>query len=109
MFAECLPGWSCYLETSWANRKRKPVGDRAYILNCIFMAGVNFAPAKPIFQQLIPDEHFLYQEVFNASEGYYATQFRSGEEGILLLNNAIFYEFKDTGTDHGPDRRYRMQ
>jgi hypothetical protein len=63
--------------------------------------GVNFAPAKPIFQKLIPDEHFLYQEVFNASEGYYATQFRSGEEGLLLLlNNAIFYEFKDTGTDH---------
>lgn len=63
--------------------------------------GVNFAPAKPIFQQLIPDENFLYQEVFNASEGYYATQFKSGEEGLLLLlNNAIFYEFKDTNTDH---------
>lgn len=63
--------------------------------------GVNFAPAKPIFKQLIPSDTFLYQEVYNASEGYFATQYKSGEEGLLLLlNNAVFYEFKELNSDH---------
>lgn len=63
--------------------------------------GVNFLPIKPIFHKLIPDKSFLYQEVYNASEGYFATQYQSGKEGMLLLmNNAVFYEFKDVHSDH---------
>ncbi len=63
--------------------------------------GVNFIPSKPIFQQLIPDPNFLYQEVYNASEGYFASQYQSGEEGLLLLlNNAVFYEFKELHSNH---------
>ena len=63
--------------------------------------GVNFAPAKPLFQQLIPSSQFIYQEVYNASEGYFASQLKSNEGGMLLLmNNAVFYEFKELHSDH---------
>lgn len=63
--------------------------------------GVNFAPIKPIFNLLIPNENFIYQEVYNASEGYFASQSKVGEEGMLLLmNNAVFYEFKEINTEY---------
>ncbi len=63
--------------------------------------GVNFSPIKPIFKDLIPSEQFIYQEVYNASEGYFATQYQVHEEGMLLLmNNAVFYEFKELNSEH---------
>ncbi len=63
--------------------------------------GVNFSPIKPIFKSLIPSDQFIYQEVFNASEGYYATQFKVGEEGMLLLmNNDVFYEFQELNAEY---------
>ncbi|HNR05938.1 MAG TPA: GH3 auxin-responsive promoter family protein [Saprospiraceae bacterium] len=58
--------------------------------------GVNFGPVLPVFKKLIPSESFLYQEVYNASEGYFATRYNQQGEGmLLLLNHAVFYEFKD--------------
>lgn len=62
--------------------------------------GVNFAPYRAQFEKLIPREDFLYQEVYNASEGYFGTQLTAGGDMILLLDNGIFYEFiplKDYG------------
>lgn len=56
--------------------------------------GVNFEPYRSQFQTLIPREDFIFQEVYNASEGYFGTQYRPEEKDLLLLlDNGVFYEF----------------
>jgi hypothetical protein len=56
--------------------------------------GVSFTPYRTIFEELIPDPDFVYQEIYNASEGFFAIQDRKTEEGMaLLLNHGMFFEF----------------
>jgi len=56
--------------------------------------GVSFLPYKEIFKELIPDDDFVYQEIYNASEGFIAIQDTIENKGMaLLLNNAMFFEF----------------
>jgi len=61
----------------------------------LFMhGGVNFTPYIEQYKALIPNEKMCYQEIYNASEGYFAAQDRSEvKDMLLLLNNGIFYEF----------------
>lgn len=65
-------------------------------LEAFMHGGVNFAPYKKQFEALIPKKDFLYVNVYNSSEGYFAIQneFESGNDDmLLLLDNQIFYEF----------------
>jgi hypothetical protein len=56
--------------------------------------GVSFTPYKQQFKEFFPSDTVDYQEIYNASEGFFAIQDRLNEEGLLLLlNNGIFYEF----------------
>lgn len=56
--------------------------------------GVDFAPYRSQFQELFPGNKVQYRNTYNASEGFFATQFAATDEGMqLLLNNGIFYEF----------------
>jgi hypothetical protein len=56
--------------------------------------GVSFMPYRETFKQLIQKEDFNYWEIYNASEGYFATQCEFGaDDMLLLLNNGIYYEF----------------
>jgi hypothetical protein len=56
--------------------------------------GVSFTPYRETFKQLIPKDDFTYWEIYNASEGYFATQCEYGaDDMLLLLNNGIYYEF----------------
>ncbi len=56
--------------------------------------GVGFDPYINQFKKYIPREDFLYHEVYNASEGYFASQHDGTEEGMLLFtDNHMFYEF----------------
>lgn len=56
--------------------------------------GVGFEPYRPQFQQYLPSKDFIYQEVYNASEGYFAVQDDySREDLLLLLDNGMFFEF----------------
>ncbi|MBK7523570.1 MAG: GH3 auxin-responsive promoter family protein [Saprospiraceae bacterium] len=56
--------------------------------------GVNFEPYLNQFKALIPSDSFLYMEVYNASEGYFAFQDQKDDKSMLLLiDNAVFYEF----------------
>lgn len=56
--------------------------------------GVSFAPYRQHFKELIPTDDFLYHEIYNASEGYFAMQDQLDRDDILLiLNNGIYYEF----------------
>jgi hypothetical protein len=61
----------------------------------LFMhGGVNFTPYKDQYKALIPNDKMYYQQVYNASEGYFAAQDLSNSDDMLLfLNNGIFYEF----------------
>lgn len=58
--------------------------------------GVGMSPYINQFKKFLPREDILYQNIYNASEGYFAAQgtFSSKEqEMFLLLNNGIFFEF----------------
>jgi hypothetical protein len=56
--------------------------------------GVNFEPYRAQFETLIPKNDFIYQETYNASEGYFACQndYRT-QDLLLFLDCGVFYEF----------------
>ena len=56
--------------------------------------GVSFTPYRKQFQDFLPSENITYQEIYNASEGYFAAQddFESNDM-LLLLNNGVYFEF----------------
>lgn len=63
--------------------------------------GVGFRPYRQTFQEFIPSSAFVYQEVYNASEGFFAAQDRIGaEDMLLLLDNGMYYEFIPEGEWH---------
>jgi hypothetical protein len=56
--------------------------------------GVSFLPYREQFQRFLPAEQVSYQEVYNASEGYFGVQNDfSTNDMLLLLDNGVFYEF----------------
>lgn len=56
--------------------------------------GVGFKPYRETFARFIPSPDFEYQEVYNASEGFFAAQDRIGaDDMLLLLDHGIYYEF----------------
>lgn len=56
--------------------------------------GVNFDPYRSQFEALFPREDFVFQEIYNATEGFFAVQDRADLKGmLLLLTNGIYYEF----------------
>lgn len=61
----------------------------------VFMhGGVNFAPYRAQFEQLFPREGFIFQEIYNATEGFFAIQDRDAlRTMLLLLTTGIYYEF----------------
>jgi hypothetical protein len=55
--------------------------------------GVNFAPYRAVFDKMI-GKHVETVELFPASEGFFAYQDATEDEGLLLeLDSGIFYEF----------------
>ncbi len=63
-------------------------------LELFLHGGVNFSPYLPQYKSIISDERIYYWQVYNASEGYFATQDRPfTNDMLLLLNNGVFYEF----------------
>ncbi|MEL6667451.1 MAG: GH3 auxin-responsive promoter family protein [Bacteroidota bacterium] len=61
----------------------------------VFMhGGVKFDPYRPQFEALFPRPDFVYHEVYNATEGFFAVQDRDeGSDMLLLLNVGVYYEF----------------
>ena len=56
--------------------------------------GVSFTPYREQFQSLIRGEGMNYYQSYNASEGFFAFQFGTRDDDMVLhLNNGIFYEF----------------
>ncbi|NJC24998.1 acyl-CoA synthetase (AMP-forming)/AMP-acid ligase II [Lewinella antarctica] len=56
--------------------------------------GVNFAPYREQFEQLFPREDFIFQEIYNATEGFFGVQDKDDLRTMLLILNAgVYYEF----------------
>ena len=88
-----IPSWvQMYFEKLYQKGK-KPVGEIFKNFNLFIYGGVNFAPYRAKFENLIGRKVDAI-ELFPASEGFFAYQDSQKEIGMLLLLNAgIFYEF----------------
>lgn len=63
-------------------------------LEMLVHGGVNFAPYKAQFEQLLAHTHAELREVYPASEGFIAIADRGSGEGLrLILDHSIFFEF----------------
>ncbi|MCB0805884.1 MAG: GH3 auxin-responsive promoter family protein [Bacteroidales bacterium] len=63
-------------------------------LEVFFHGGVNFSPYRSQFDEIIPPESMNYMETYNASEGFFGLQDRTGSsELLLMLDYGIYYEF----------------
>ncbi len=63
-------------------------------LEVYFHGGVSFEPYKHQYQKIIKDSSFKYYQIYNASEGFFASQDRNNtDEMLLLLDYGIYYEF----------------
>ncbi len=63
-------------------------------LELFIHGGVSFAPYRPQFEKIIPSQHMVYLETYNASEGFFGIQDNPHENDMLLmLDYGIFYEF----------------
>lgn len=65
--------------------------------------GVSFTPYRKQFEAFFPSSEVSYQEIYNASEGYFAVQDEfSRDDMLLLLNNGVYYEFLPMDEWHKP-------
>ena len=56
--------------------------------------GVNFEPYRDQFRRLFPDPDFVFQEIYNATEGFFGVQDDDAKRTmLLLLSNGTYYEF----------------
>ena len=63
-------------------------------LEVYFHGGVSFTPYRDQYKSILPNKHFKYYEIYNASEGFFAIQDRNhSDELLLMLDYGIFYEF----------------
>ena len=64
---------------------------------CLFAhGGVEFAPYRRSFEELIPSEGMHYLETYNASEGFFAlADDPARSDMLLMLDYGTFYEFRD--------------
>ena len=67
-------------------------------LQAYMHGGVGFDPYRETFRELIPSGDFAYQEVYNASEGFFGAQCDLSKNDLLLMvDNGVFFEFVPTG------------
>jgi hypothetical protein len=63
-------------------------------LEVYFHGGVSFEPYREQYQKILPQQHFKYYEIYNASEGFFAIQdLNYSNDLLLMLDYGIFYEF----------------
>ena len=61
-----------------------------------FHVGVSFKPYLNQYKKLIGKDNMRYYEIYNASEGFFAIQYKNNsDELLLMLDYGIFYEFID--------------
>lgn len=73
-------------------------------LEVFFHGGISFEPYREEYRRLIGDDRMRYFETYNASEGFFAVQYKRDARPMLLLMDVdTFYEFVPvTGGDPVP-------
>ncbi|WP_103327442.1 GH3 auxin-responsive promoter family protein [Bacteroidetes bacterium endosymbiont of Geopemphigus sp.] len=89
-----VPSWMLVLLNKLLERSEKTYLDEVWpSLEVFFHGGISFKPYINQYNNLF-QRPVNYYETYNASEGFFAFQDQSEEEGmLLLLNHGIFYEF----------------
>src|SRR5690606_17385242 len=64
-----------YIQEIWPN------------LEVFFHGSVSFLPYKPLYEQIDRDNTLRYQEVYNATEGFFGLQDRPNDPSLLLMLN----------------------
>ena len=100
-----VPTWTIVLFkrilelTGCSNIKEVWPNVRAYM-----HGGVGFEPYRETFKAFVPDDKFIYQQIYNASEGYFAAQdIPDQDDMLLLLDNNVYYEFVPEAEMHGDE------
>jgi hypothetical protein len=78
-------------------------------LELFIHGGVNFAPYREIYRQLIPSPSMHYLETYNASEGFFGIADDFGEDMLLMLDYGMFYEFLPTAHLDDPSRAVPLE
>lgn len=88
-----IPSWVQMYFEHLQEQTGKSISEIFPNFNLFIYGGVNFAPYRKRFQNLI-GKKIPSIELFPASEGFFAFQDRQGKEGLLLrLDAGVFYEF----------------
>lgn len=94
------PSWLLiFFERLFALRPERAARLARFFPNLELLAhgGVNFAPYRHQFEELLQDSHAELREVYPASEGFIAVADRGFGEGLrLIVDNGLFYEFVPT-------------
>ncbi|MCI1778444.1 MAG: GH3 auxin-responsive promoter family protein [Bacteroidales bacterium] len=90
-----VPSWNLImLERVLRYTGKKDIREIWPNLELFMHGGINFAPYKKLFEEIISGEDMHYLENYNASEGYFAFQDDENNDSMLLTtDNGIFYEF----------------
>ncbi|MEC5394112.1 GH3 auxin-responsive promoter family protein [Bergeyella sp. RCAD1439] len=89
-----VPSWMMVLlQRVLKETGRETIAELWPNLEVFFHGGISFKPYRQQYRQLIGKE-IQYYEIYNASEGFFGIQDRSGsDEMLLMLDYGIFYEF----------------
>lgn len=73
-------------------------------LEAFFHGAVAFGPYRQLFKSIISSSRMKYNEVYNASEGFFGIQDTSNDdEMLLMLDYGVYYEFipiEEEDSDH---------
>ncbi len=78
-------------------------------LELFIHGGVNFAPYREVYRELIPSSEMRYQETYNASEGFFGIADDFGEDMLLMLDYGMFYEFLPTSHLDDPSKAVPLE
>ena len=88
-----VPTWILSMLNYLSETTGKPIPELFPNWQVYLHGGVNFHPYRNLFNDLLERE-MIFQEVYNATEGFFAVQDSPDVEGMLLLTGGhIFYEF----------------
>jgi hypothetical protein len=90
-----VPTWTIVLIKSLLAKSGKETLTEVWPdLKTYMHGGVGFGPYAALLRKYMPADKVTFREVYNASEGYFAIQDKSAEEGMsLLCDHQVFYEF----------------
>ena len=71
--------------------------------------GVNFAPYREVYEQLIPSPDMHYLETYNASEGFFGIADDFSDDMLLMLDYGMFYEFLPTAHLDDPSKAVPLE